>query len=166
LTDDYVELQQEILEQAELYLNQDLSAQKVKSLALKCPSLFRNILIQAERHELFTDKELSPTELAAISVSLDGVGLVKFVTFAITHAYEEAEDALWADENTAKIKAAVANIKAQRLLKLMELEMPRRVNDDLSRIFFRTLSELRKHQQWRQAKNTIDITPKSNVKLS
>jgi hypothetical protein len=45
----------------------------------------------------------------------------------------------------------------------MELEKPRRVNDDLSRIFFRTLSELRKHQQWRQARNTVDIIPKRTI---
>jgi hypothetical protein len=45
----------------------------------------------------------------------------------------------------------------------MELEKPRRVSDDLSRIFFRTLSELRKHQQWRQARNTVDITPKRSI---
>mgnify|MGYP000190895411 CR=1 FL=1 len=43
----------------------------------------------------------------------------------------------------------------------MQLERPRRVNDDLSRIFFRTLAELRKHQQWRQTKNTLDVTPKT-----
>ncbi|MEI8363574.1 MAG: hypothetical protein WCG35_10200 [Betaproteobacteria bacterium] len=64
--------------------------------------------------------------------------------------------------HATKIKAAVTSVQSQRLLGIMELEMPRRVNDNLSRIFFRTLSELRKHQQWRQARNTIDITPKAN----
>jgi len=87
---------------------------------------------------------------------------MKFVTVAIANVYKIAENVLWADENTAKIKQVVITIKEKRLFKFMELEMPRRINDDLSRIFFRTLSELRKHQQWRQARNTVDITSKTN----
>jgi len=126
----------------------------------KYPELYKNILIQAENHGLFTDTEPTPAELAAFDVSPEPNVVVKFVKVAIAHVFKVAEDVLWADENIVKIKQAVITIKEKRLLKLMELEMPRRINDDLSRIFFRTLSELRKHQLWRQAKNTVNITPK------
>ena len=84
---------------------------------------------------------------------------VYFVSYAISQAVSTAKDIIWAHDHADKIRATTQIIKAQRLLNVMELEKPRRVNDDLSRIFFRTLSELRKHQQWRQVKNTVDVTP-------
>jgi hypothetical protein len=31
----------------------------------------------------------------------------------------------------------------------MQIDKPYRIHDDLSRTFFRTLTELRKHQEWR-----------------
>jgi hypothetical protein len=51
-------------------------------------------------------------------------------------------------------------IKDQRLLALMEVPTAARARDDLSREFYRTLTELRKHQAWRQMQQLIDITPK------
>jgi len=34
-----------------------------------------------------------------------------------------------------------------------------RAHDDLSRAFYRTLSELRRQQSWRQKISAIDVTP-------
>lgn len=52
-------------------------------------------------------------------------------------------------------------IKGHRLLAFMEEPISFRARDDLSRDFYITLTELRKHQAWRQSQKMIDITPKN-----
>jgi hypothetical protein len=165
LTDEFVQHHSDLANQSEFYLDKDLSVNELKQLQTKYPKLYRHIMVLAERHDLYTDAEPTVAEMAAFDVSPDPKVVVKFVTVAISQIAEVADEVLWVKENAAKIRAAITTIKEERLLKLMELEMPRRIHDDLSRIFFRTLSELRKHQQWRQARNTVDITPKPITKL-
>ena len=57
------------------------------------------------------------------------------------------------------IKTAVTDLKERRLLELMKNQGVMRVHDDLSRAFYRTLSELRRQQTWRQKIGAIDVTP-------
>jgi hypothetical protein len=52
----------------------------------------------------------------------------------------------------------VKEIKEARLLSFMQESSIQRVHDDLDRAFYRTLSELRKHQHWRQERNTVDVS--------
>ena len=62
-------------------------------------------------------------------------------------------------QRLTKIKAAVTNIKEKRLLELIQNQGVMRAHDDLSRAFYRTLSELRRQQSWRQKIGAIDVTP-------
>jgi hypothetical protein len=160
LTDEVVAWHEQVAEEAELFLNRELFVADIESMMLMYPSLYKSVLVLAEKHGFFPEEAPSAAQLVALHISNAKSDSVPFVSCAIEQAAEVAEDILWAHEHAAKIKAAATSIHSQRLLGIMELEMPRRVNDDLSRIFFRTLSELRKHQQWRQARNTVDITPK------
>jgi DNA transposition AAA+ family ATPase len=64
-----------------------------------------------------------------------------------------------------RLIAAKISIQEKRLMNLMMLDGPRRVYDDLDRMFFKKLAELRKHQEWRQERNTLDITPEQLPKL-
>lgn len=162
LTDEYVEIHSELVSESEQYMDKELSVKELKQMQSKHPNLYRNILIQAEHNGLFNDTEPTPDELAVLDMSPDPNIELKFVNLAIANVLSTAENVLWANGNAVKIKEAATTIKEKRLMKLMELEMPRRIKDDLSRIFFRTLTELRKHQQWRQARNTVDITPKGS----
>lgn len=159
LDDKTVNFQAAIEEEAIAYLDRELYASDFEEMKLSSPHLYKAILVSAENEGFFTEVP-SSEELAALMVSTEALESIQLAQLAITSANNRAEDICWAHENADKIRAAVASVKAQRLLGVMELEMPRRVNDDLSRIFFRTLSELRKHQQWRQARNTVDVTPK------
>jgi hypothetical protein len=157
-----VDIEAAMEEEAILYLDRELYAADLEEMKLSSPHLYKAILVSAENNGFF-DEEPSTEALAALMVGNEELESIQFVQVAITNANERAEDINWAYGNADKIRAAVASVKAQRLLGVMELEKPRRVNDDLSRIFFRTLSELRKHQQWRQARNTVDITPKRSI---
>ena len=62
-------------------------------------------------------------------------------------------------QRLTKIKAAVTNIKEKRLLELIQDQGVMSAHDDLSRAFYRTLSELRRQQSWRQKMGAIDVTP-------
>ncbi len=50
-------------------------------------------------------------------------------------------------------------IQEKRLLKFIQFNSAQRVHDDLDRSFYKTLSELRRHQQWRRDMQAIDVTP-------
>lgn len=161
LTDDVVALQDQILTAAELLEGRELYAADINSMMLEHPYLYKNIVVQAEKSSFFTKETPSVDELIACEVINEKNESVKFISYAISQVISTTEDMIWASKNAEKIKAATQSIKAQRLLSVMEAEKPRRVYDDLSRIFFRTLTELRKHQQWRQSRNTVDVTPKT-----
>ena len=161
LTDELLELQDKILEAAEFYSGRELAASDIQSMKLMYPYLFHNIVVQADKLNIFAEETPEVDQLVACMVTVDKEQSVQFVSYAVDQAISLAQDMLWAHENASKFKEATKSIQAQRLLEIMQLEMPRRVNDDLSRIFFRTLTELRKHQQWRQARNTVDVTPKT-----
>ncbi len=48
----------------------------------------------------------------------------------------------------------------------MEWEGPARVRDDLRRDFFRTLAELRRHQEWCLKYGFFDVTPNAKEPIT
>ena len=66
---------------------------------------------------------------------------------------------LWAHDHCDQIMRARAQALDQRLMDLLSIERPKRVMDDLSRSFFKTLAELRKQQEWRYRRDLIDLIP-------
>lgn len=66
------------------------------------------------------------------------------------------EDALWCSDHHLQIEEAIQKIKQERLLNMMQSEGVRRANDDLNRAFSRTLSEFRKHHDWRMHNRVVD----------
>ena len=60
--------------------------------------------------------------------------------------------------NPHSIEIARHAAKEARLHKLLFSEKSPRAFDDLNRVLYKTLSELRKHQEWRSHR-PIDITP-------
>jgi hypothetical protein len=73
----------------------------------------------------------------------------------------ETQVLIWYCEHRPQIEEEIQTIKDRRLLKLMEAPTASRVGDDLIRDFYRTLTELRRHQVWHQSQQMIDITPKN-----
>jgi len=65
----------------------------------------------------------------------------------------------WVVEHFDVIKTMVADIQEKRLLKFIQFNSAQRGHDDLDRSFYKTLSELRRHQQWRRDMQAIDVTP-------
>ena len=69
------------------------------------------------------------------------------------------EDIVWRFEHLEKIQAAIQKARDERLISLMQHDKTSRAREDLSRSFFRTLSELRKHQHWRYQRDAVDVSP-------
>jgi len=67
----------------------------------------------------------------------------------------QSESIIWAVEQYDQIMLAKQRIRDKRLTSELRFDKSRRVNDDLDRFFFRTLSELRKQQEWRYRRDAI-----------
>jgi len=69
----------------------------------------------------------------------------------------QSEAVLWAVKNRDQILLAKQKVQDKRLASELGFDKSRRVGDDLDRFFFRTLSELRKQQEWRYRRDAIVV---------
>ncbi len=80
--------------------------------------------------------------------------------FMTSHIFEQFvtsfEAIIWCVNNRDKINDAIEQIKQERLLNMMQSGGVLRANDDLSRSVMRTLSEFRKHHEWRIKNRLVD----------
>ena len=81
-----------------------------------------------------------------------------FIKFYCEYFLRDNIDVFNVISDIAHLRQIVKEIKEGRLLKFMQESSVQRVHDDLDRAFYRTLSELRKHQHWRQERNTVDVS--------
>ena len=138
----------------------DLGISKDEFYALPAaqPSLYRYVVDLAVEH-FSLDAEPSAEEIAVTTISTESYGREAFVGFALRQARVDAEQVCWVARQLDAIKSAVTELKEKRLLELMKNQGVMRAHDDLSRAFYRTLSELRRQQTWRQKIGAIDVTP-------
>lgn len=81
----------------------------------------------------------------------------RFLTSVVFEQYVAYYEAvLWCTKYQSEIEQAILQIKQERILKIMQSDSTRRANDDLSRSLVRTLSEYRKHYQWRMQNRVVD----------
>ena len=83
----------------------------------------------------------------------------ELITYLSTEFLKKYSAQEWVVEHFDSLKTIVADIQEKRLLKFIQFNSAQRVHDDLDRSFYKTLSELRRHQQWRRDMQAIDITP-------
>lgn len=77
---------------------------------------------------------------------------------AINAVQEEAERIVWAAENQEMLLEAHAKIRDTRLISMINQDRHQRAYDFLAKAFYKTLSELRKHQDWHRKQQVIDVT--------
>ena len=76
---------------------------------------------------------------------------------------EHLNQTIWFCDNRAGIEKELQAVKDKRLMELMQNEKPSRAFDDLRRNFYRTLSELRKHQEWKRKMQVVDVVSRNIV---
>ena len=94
------------------------------------------------------------------TIRLESGRTIDFCTYFLEQAIEEAEDVLWVDQNRNQLRDALRRYKEAKLLEFVLGDLGRRAHDDLSRAFYKALSELRKHQEWRR-RLPIDVSPEA-----
>lgn len=90
-------------------------------------------------------------------IELEHGGEQSLSGYALEEIITSAQNALWYLNRYDAIEEVVSRIKEKRLLEIMQLDKTRRIHDDLSRAFFRPLTKLRKHQEWRRRLLIINI---------
>jgi hypothetical protein len=82
----------------------------------------------------------------------------RFLPHALQELRDDAAGCSWIWDNREAIEVAHLSAKESRLFDILTANKTTRTHDDLSRAFYKALSELRKHQEWRR-RRPIDITP-------
>ncbi len=86
-----------------------------------------------------------------------------FWNYFLREVIEDLQQTIWFCDNRANIERELQAVKDRRLMELMQNERPSRAFDDLRRNFYRTLSELRKHQEWKRKTQVVDVTSRNVV---
>lgn len=122
--------------------------------------IYDNIIAFYHASMPFAVDQIADADLVAKSVLYEDQPKRLITTIVLGKFVEFYEAGFWCTERKSKIDEAVLQIKQERTLKIMQSDSTRRANDDLSRSFMRTLSEYRKHHQWRMQNRVIDVEDK------
>ena len=133
-----------------------VTPQVLESLKKKHLSVYEDILDEASEYHA---DDLSHEALCKDTIAGDDGQQKDFLHFIIKNQIEEYDDLIWAFEHLDQIQLAIVEAKDGRLIDLIQRDKTSRAREDLSRSFFRTLSELRKHQHWRYQREAIDVSP-------
>jgi len=87
----------------------------------------------------------------------------RFWHYFLKIVIEDLNQTIWFCDNRAGIEKELQAVKDKRLMELMQNEKPSRAFDDLRRNFYRTLSELRKHQEWKRKMQVVDVVSRNVV---
>lgn len=86
-----------------------------------------------------------------------------FWDYFLREAIKDLGHTIWLCEIRPKVEQELQVVKDKRLMELMENEKPSRAFDDLRRNFYRTLGELRKHQEWKRKMQVVDVASRKIV---
>jgi hypothetical protein len=86
-----------------------------------------------------------------------------FWSYFLREAIEDLQQTIWFCVHRTQIEQELQTVKDKRLMELMQNEKPSRAFDDLRRNFYRTLGELRKHQEWKRKMQVVDVASRNVV---
>ncbi|MES2585572.1 MAG: hypothetical protein V4536_01490 [Pseudomonadota bacterium] len=86
-----------------------------------------------------------------------------FWDYFLRESTKDLGQTVWLCEIRPKIEQELQVVKDKHLMELMENETPSRAFDDLCRNFYRTLSELRKHQEWKRKMQVVDVASRNVI---
>lgn len=133
----------------------NVGSEELKALEKQCPFLYELLTEEAEMLGL---TGATPELIFQATVTINEKSKPLF-DHILVKVRVHIGHTIWACENKDKILKSIALVKDQRLLRLMLSDKSSRAFDDLSRVFARSLSELRKQQAWRIKHRVIDVTP-------
>lgn len=140
---------------AEKFSQSGANTNELQALEEGAPFLYQ---FYQEQGQIMKLRQNNPAYWADAELQ-DGEGRAHgFVKYVANNFLKKYELEVWAIKHIDVLKAAVASIKEQRLLRFMQNKNLQRVHDDLDRAFNRTLNELRNHKKWCRDESAIDVT--------
>lgn len=136
------------------------NVEDLESLADSHPILHQK-LVEYIKHYEFTNS--TAKNVLRYEIENDDGEAELFWDYFLREAIKDLVQTIWLCEIRPKIEQELQVVKDKRLMELMENEKPSRAFDDLRRNFYRTLSELRKHQEWRRKMQVVDIASRNVV---
>jgi len=140
----------------ELQAKTNITIQDLDKLQKSSHPLFEHLAEVAQADGI--DPDDPSVWLQASTLHADGTQL-PFIQVALQYIIDHAEIVAWAGDHQDQIRATAQQIKEARLLPMLLNTNQQRVHDDLSRAFYRSLAELRRHQQWRRQLSTVILDP-------
>ena len=136
------------------------TVQDIESLENKYPLLHKILIQQIESFEF---NNPTAKNVLRFEYETDTGKTELFWNYFLKIAIEDLNQMIWFCNNRAQIEQELQAVKDKRLMELMQNEKPSRAFDDLRRNFYRTLSELRKHQEWKRKMQVVDVASRNIV---
>lgn len=136
------------------------TAQDLERLENKYPLLHK---ILVKHIESFKFVNPTPKNVLRYEFETDTGGTELFWNYFMQFAKKELEEIIWLCTYRIQIQQELQAVKDKRLMELMQNEKPSRAFDDLRRNFYRTLSELRKHQEWKRKMQVVDVQTRNVI---
>jgi hypothetical protein len=131
----------------------------ILSMPVNYPTLFEVVVGRARAFGFDVSSDPDSEEVCSWALDSQKFGCDRYADYVARALIREDRELNWVEENSEQIKLAAIKAKEERLLRVIQNPGETRVNEDLSRSLYKTLSELRRHQQWRRKMSIVDVTP-------
>ena len=132
----------------------------ILSMPVNYPTLFKVVVGRARLFGFDVSSDPDSEEVRSLDLDSRKYGYDRYSDYVVRALIREDRELNWVEENSEQIKLAAIKVKEERLLRVIQNPGETRVNEDLSRSLYKTLSELRGHQQWRRKMSIVDVTPR------
>ena len=145
---------------AEQLQDNDATTEDLESLEKSYPLIHKRLIAEIEEFD-FTHP--TAKNVLEYEIENDDGKTERFWTYFLKIAIEDLNQIIWFCDNRTQIEQELQAVKDKRLMELMQNEKPSRAFDDLRRNFYRTLSELRKHQEWKRKMQVVDVASRNVI---
>lgn len=135
----------------------EISDEAFLNLPNTLPDLYDSIVTLAKHEFDFGVENVTPSEINRLQIKSEGHGKESLLKYILRKHTKNLEGIVWADQHIEEIQVAIQKVKQKNLLEHIQKQGVMRAYDDLSRAYFRTLSELRRQQEWRRRMGIVDV---------
>ena len=160
LTEGEVEYYERARKEAQSWWDSYRGDRDILSMPVNYPTLFEVVVGRARAFGIEMSVDPDSEEVCSWTLDSNRYGCDRYSDYVVRALIREDRELNWVEENSEQIKLAAINVKEERLLRVIQNPGETRVNEDLSRSLYKTLSELRGHQQWRRKMSIVDVTPR------
>ena len=160
LTEGGVEYYERARKEAQSWWDSYRGDRDILSMPVNYPTLFEVVVGRARAFGIEMSVDPDSEEVCSWTLDSNRYGCDRYSDYVVRALIREDRELNWVEENSEQIKLAAIKVKEERLLRVIQNPGETRVNEDLSRSLYKTLSELRGHQQWRRKMSIVDVTPR------